>query len=387
MTSSRHTASRTATLVDRASRILRSSSSGIIRSGNPGNARPSKASGAGAQVNRSKAREAAASGEDGQTDEDMSYLAGTGTAECGARTPSAHVNPTATPRRLPRWRLLAQVSGLEHKTALNAKTAPARAGANNRAGQNAVGCCWVTDDLRPPHRCAGNRPQPVILPVFGVPAGSLRRLPYRTRLERRQTALRLRPGQDRAPGAGQGRGGADEDAADPRSAAGARRGVHFPAPRRRTAGYDAIAARLNTDPALYPVPEPTSPHRRRGVWSGSAVRDVLHNPKYTGYMVWNRRATKSGGRVNPPSAWVWSDEPTHEPLVDRETFQAGGARLPHPRGLPDRSRSELGAQGHKRGYLLRSAQSLTCRLCRTGLTDVHEHQAVKQTWSRQPRPA
>lgn len=63
----------------------------------------------------------------------------------------------------------------------------------------------------------------------------------------------------------------------------------------------------NTDRDRYPVPEPTSPHRRRGTWSGSAVRDILTNPKYIGYMVWNRRATKSGGKVNPPESWVWSD--------------------------------------------------------------------------------
>lgn len=30
---------------------------------------------------------------------------------------------------------------------------------------------------------------------------------------------------------------------------------------------------------------------------------ILRDPKYTGYMVWNRRATKSaGGRCNPPEA-------------------------------------------------------------------------------------
>jgi hypothetical protein len=126
-------------------------------------------------------------------------------------------------------------------------------------------------------------------------------------------------------------------------------------------GYDAIAARLNTDPTLYPVPEPTSPHRRRGVWSGSAIRDVLHNPKYTGYMVWNRRATKSGGRVNPPSAWVWSDQPTHEPLVDRGTFEAAALVSGIRRG----SRVEAGPnEAHretKRGYLLRSY--VRCGVC------------------------
>jgi site-specific DNA recombinase len=119
-------------------------------------------------------------------------------------------------------------------------------------------------------------------------------------------------------------------------------------------GYDAIARRLNTNRDRYPVPEPTSQRRRRGTWSGSAVRDILTNPKYTGYMVWNRRATKSGGRVNPPSAWVWSEQPTHEPLVSRDTFEAAARVAQIRRG----SRTEAGpnsAHRHTRhGYLLRS---------------------------------
>jgi DNA invertase Pin-like site-specific DNA recombinase len=126
-------------------------------------------------------------------------------------------------------------------------------------------------------------------------------------------------------------------------------------------GYDAIAACLNGDPALYPVPEPTSPHRRRGVWSGSAVRDVLHNPKYTGYMVWNRRATKSGGRVNPPSAWVWSDEPTHEPLVDRAMFEAAAGVARERRGSRTEAGPNTAHRETKRGYLLRSY--VRCGVC------------------------
>ena len=49
---------------------------------------------------------------------------------------------------------------------------------------------------------------------------------------------------------------------------------------------------------------------------------LLANPKYTGYMVWNRRATKKGGRFNPPETWVWSEQPTHEPVVTRGMFDA-----------------------------------------------------------------
>lgn len=126
-------------------------------------------------------------------------------------------------------------------------------------------------------------------------------------------------------------------------------------------GYDAIAARLNTDPDRYPVPEPTSPRRRRGTWSGSAVREILRNPKYTGYMVWNRRATKQGGKSNPPSAWVWSEQPTHEALVSREQFDEAAQVSQKTRG----SRAEAGPNSAhrqtKHGYLLRSY--VHCGVC------------------------
>ena len=71
-------------------------------------------------------------------------------------------------------------------------------------------------------------------------------------------------------------------------------------------GYDAIADRLNADPDANPPPQPVDPTRAVGRWTGSAVREILRNPKYTGYMVWNRRASKKGGRCNPPSEWVRS---------------------------------------------------------------------------------
>jgi hypothetical protein len=49
---------------------------------------------------------------------------------------------------------------------------------------------------------------------------------------------------------------------------------------------------------------------RCGHASLNAVREILINPKYTGYMVWNRRATKTGsGKHNPPSEWVWHSQP------------------------------------------------------------------------------
>jgi len=32
-------------------------------------------------------------------------------------------------------------------------------------------------------------------------------------------------------------------------------------------------------------------------------------------------AAKKGGKANPPEAWVWSEEPTHEAIVTREVFE------------------------------------------------------------------
>ena len=124
-------------------------------------------------------------------------------------------------------------------------------------------------------------------------------------------------------------------------------------------GYDAIADELNRDLKLNPPPEPTREWKRVGRWTGSAIREILTNPKYTGYMVYNRRATKAGGRVNPPEEWIWSSQPVHPALVSLEQFQA--ARLV----ARAKNRSGGAQQGHEltdvTSYLLRSY--LWCELC------------------------
>jgi site-specific DNA recombinase len=92
------------------------------------------------------------------------------------------------------------------------------------------------------------------------------------------------------------------------------------------------------------------------------VHDILTNPKYTGHMVWNRRARKSGGNArNPVSEWIWSPEPVHEVLVDLDTFiqvqEVSGHRLG--------SRTAAGANTKhpqtRRSYLFRTY--LFCDLC------------------------
>jgi DNA invertase Pin-like site-specific DNA recombinase len=81
-------------------------------------------------------------------------------------------------------------------------------------------------------------------------------------------------------------------------------------------GTPAIAARLNADPARYPAPT------GRG-WTTQTVYAVLGNPKYTGHMVYGRIRTRNGRRVTVPQAeWLWSPEPVHPVIIDRDTWQA-----------------------------------------------------------------
>ncbi|WP_199537143.1 recombinase family protein [Spongiactinospora gelatinilytica] len=126
--------------------------------------------------------------------------------------------------------------------------------------------------------------------------------------------------------------------------------------------YREIAERLNRDLDRYPPPTPVDPDRALGRWTGSSIREVLINPKYTGYMVWNRRATKKGGSCNPPELWVWSSQPAHEPLVTRETFLAAQKVA----AQKERSRSAAGVNSAHpqavRSYPLRSY--VFCAACR-----------------------
>ncbi|WP_420000363.1 recombinase family protein [Streptomyces boninensis] len=127
-------------------------------------------------------------------------------------------------------------------------------------------------------------------------------------------------------------------------------------------GYQAVADRLNGDLTSYPPPEPIRTDTAVGRWTSSNVRDVLTNPKYTGHMVWNRRARKGKGRnrPNPVEQWVWSTDPVHEPLIDLETF-VQAQRVTEHRA---RSRGAAGQNRHpqaKRTYRLRSF--LFCAQC------------------------
>jgi site-specific DNA recombinase len=77
-------------------------------------------------------------------------------------------------------------------------------------------------------------------------------------------------------------------------------------------GMPAIAAKLNADPARYPAGKP---------WTTQAVFAILGNPKYTGHMVYGRIRNRGGRRQRVPAAeWLWSPEPVHPVIVDRDTW-------------------------------------------------------------------
>lgn len=126
-------------------------------------------------------------------------------------------------------------------------------------------------------------------------------------------------------------------------------------------GYEVISQRLNSDLDNCPPPESPDPARRRDYWSRSAVREILRNPKYTGYMVWNRRATKRGGHLNPPEDWVWSSQPTHEALVPLETYKSANELASSRKGSRSKGGMNEKHPDTKRSYTLRSY--IFCDLC------------------------
>lgn len=108
-------------------------------------------------------------------------------------------------------------------------------------------------------------------------------------------------------------------------------------------GFLAIAQGLSRDGV--PSPAAHDParnrHRHGRAWSKSAVRAILLNPRYTGRNVWNRQRRdevlldvedvaaghQTKLRWNDRSDWIWSAEPTHEPLVSGEDFSRVQARI------------------------------------------------------------
>ncbi|MFG2941762.1 recombinase family protein [Streptomyces sp. NPDC048282] len=126
-------------------------------------------------------------------------------------------------------------------------------------------------------------------------------------------------------------------------------------------GYGTIVERLNADLDRYLPPEPPGgPERARGAWSRSAVYEILHNPKYTGYQVFNRRGTRSRkGAYNDPRLWVWSPEPAHEPLIPKWMYDENVAQRDDEHG----TRNGNGLNAHprtRRTYVFRGRVHCFC---------------------------
>jgi site-specific DNA recombinase len=141
-------------------------------------------------------------------------------------------------------------------------------------------------------------------------------------------------------------------------------------------GCYAIAEQLTAEA----IPSPAghdrarNPHRPGHAWAKSAVRAILRNPRYTGYQVWGRQRRDeillnvddvaaghvSRMRWNDAGRWVWSAQPTHQPLVDRATYQAVQARIATRTPASNRT-----PRATPRPYLLRGR--LHCALCQRRL--------------------
>ncbi len=125
-------------------------------------------------------------------------------------------------------------------------------------------------------------------------------------------------------------------------------------------GCATIADLLNADLERYPPPTAPSKARTRGFWGKSSVHGITTNPKYTGYQVFNRRATKSRrGKVNEPYKWVWSPKPVHEPLAPKWMFDELTGRRTARRG----SRADGTTNQHpqtNRTYLFRGRVVHSC---------------------------
>ncbi len=148
-------------------------------------------------------------------------------------------------------------------------------------------------------------------------------------------------------------------------------------------GIFAIAQGLTADGI--PCPSAHDParntHRCGLAWSKSAVRTILTNPRYTGYQVWNKQhkheslidvddvalGHETRLRWNERHQWVWSDQPTHPALIDRDVFTRVEQRLAS-RG-PTSPRRAGGGVHHP--YVLRSL--ITCRACGRRMQGTYNH--------------
>jgi site-specific DNA recombinase len=99
-------------------------------------------------------------------------------------------------------------------------------------------------------------------------------------------------------------------------------------------GYKRVAAALNAEGALAPVPRPA--HRPRG-WAPSSVREIVFRELYRGAIVWNQRQkiVRQGAkkvRRRAESDWLRVDAPTFR-IVSEDLWRAAHERIDASRAL------------------------------------------------------
>jgi site-specific DNA recombinase len=133
----------------------------------------------------------------------------------------------------------------------------------------------------------------------------------------------------------------------------------------------AITARLNADPAAYPAPDGKPGWTKRGVVA------ILSNPKYTGHMVYGRTRNQGGRKPRPVPAdqWIWTPEPVHPAIIDRDMWnkaQGIGAERGNVRD-PETPTARPG-----RRYILRSR--IRCRTCQRRMCGVWRPTATGEVY-------
>jgi site-specific DNA recombinase len=71
---------------------------------------------------------------------------------------------------------------------------------------------------------------------------------------------------------------------------------------------------------------------RKYKWSSVGIRTILKNPAYIGNLVWNRRDGSKKHRPRDEKDWIVV-EGAHEPIINRETFDAANGTLQRRQGV------------------------------------------------------
>lgn len=79
--------------------------------------------------------------------------------------------------------------------------------------------------------------------------------------------------------------------------------------------------------------------KRNALWSTFPIKNILCNQAYTGNSIWNKTKRADTKEIKrPEDEWVVVED-THEPIIDKETFQAVQERMKVKKSMGGRSQS------------------------------------------------